>query len=459
MTAGPFTEKATDLRLDRDRLTGLYNRSALVELLEECLDGDAESRIPILAILMDLDGFKEVNRTLGYRAGDLVLTHVARRLSEYEPEAFISRVGADEFMIVMVGEEDEQRGAQLAYQCLQTLDDPIAIDGGRRVEISGRMGLAASSNPSWLSPTELLRRVDLALYEARDLGPNELVVFDQRLHDSYMRQLQIEADLRDAMADNSLELHLQPIVSASGGLTGFEGLLRWQPGDGPSISPGVFIPVAEQSDLILEIDEWVVSRGADILRSWAEDDVLKSCTLSLNVSGRHLEHRGLTELIDREVDRTGISPGQLVIEVRQDDLAASLPEGAETLRALRYSGVQVAIASFGVGRSSLGDLAQLEFDRLKISRSVVSQLDSPEDRSIASVLVSLGRDLNLEVVAEGLESWDQFSWAADAGCTHGQGYLFARATAPADLPAMLADLDVSLAGIRTTGRMPVLQQA
>ncbi len=451
---------AGDLRIDRDRLTGLYNRSALMDVLCDCLDAETEDRIPVSVILMDIDGFKGMNERLGHRVGDLVLMRVAQRLAGFAPEAMISRVGPDEFMIVMVGEEDEQRASQLAHQCLQTLEDPIALEGGHKLEVSARMGLAASSNPSWLTPTELLRRVDLALYEARDLGPQSLVVFDQRLHDSYMRQLQIEDGLRTAMAENEgLELHVQPIVATNGELSGFEGLLRWQPDDGPSISPGVFIPVAEQSDLALEVDGWVIARGCDMLREWKDDDRLRACTLSLNVSARHLRERGLVELVDRELNRTGVNPGQLVVEIHQDDLGAHLESGRAVLASLRQIGVQVAIAGFGAGRSLLGDLSQIDFDRLKINRNIISELDSPEDRTVASVLVALGRELNLEVVAEGIETWNQFAWAEGAGVTHGQGYLFARATSPDNLEKMLLDVDAELAELRRSGEMPLLETA
>ncbi len=449
-----------DLRIDRDRLTGLYNRAALLGVLHECLDAEPDDRIPVSVISMDIDGFKGVNERLGHRVGDLVLMRVAQRLAGFAPEAVISRVGADEFMIVMVGEEDEQRASQLAHQCLDTLTDPIALEGGHRLEVSARMGLAASSNPSWLSPNELLRRVDLALFEARELEPQSLVVFDQRLHDSYMRQLEIEDGLRTAMVENhGLDLHLQPIIATNGELSGFEGLLRWQPDDGPSISPGVFIPVAEQSDLALEVDGWVISRGCEMLRDWQNDDRLRSCTLSLNVSARHLRERGLVALVDRELNRTGVNPGQLVIEVHQDDLGAHLDNGCAVLASLRQIGVQVAIAGFGAGRSLLGDLSQIDFDRLKINRNIISELDSPEDRTVASVLVALGRELDLEVVAEGIETWTQFAWAEGAGATHGQGYLFARPTSPAMLDSMLLDVESELAELRRSGEMPLLETA
>ncbi len=451
---------AEDLRIDRDRLTGLYNRSALVDVLEECLNCEAEDRIPVSVILMDIDGFTGLNQSLGLRVGDVVLMRVAQRLAGFAPEAMISRVGDDEFMIVMIGEEDEQRAAQLAYQCLETLDDPVALDGGEKLDVSARMGLAASSNPSWLTPTELLRRVDLAMFEARELEPQSLVVFDQRLHDSYMRQLHIEDGLQTAMASNEgLELHLQPIIATNGELSGFEGLLRWQPDEGPSISPGVFIPVVERSDLALKLDAWVIARGCDMLREWQNDETLRACSLSLNVSARHLQERGLVSLVDSELNRAGVNPGLLVIEVHQDDLGAHLENGRAILASLRQIGVQVAISGFGAGRSLLGDLTQIDFDRLKINRNIISELDSPADRTVASVLVALGRELDLEVVAEGIESWSQFAWAEGAGVTHGQGYLFARATAPDALHQMLLDVDAELSELRRSGHMPLIEMA
>ncbi len=430
-----------------DRLTGLPNRSALMALLDDCITGENASRTPIVAIMIDLDGFKHANDTMGHPAGDEVLIQMANRLRELEPEAFLCRLGGDEFMAIMVGEDDEQVGAQLAAQVIEMLSAPIAVSAGT-AWISASAGVVASSTPAWLSPTEVMRRADLALYEAKDLGPGELVVFDQRLHDSVLLQNQIEGELRMALARNELELHVQPIMETAGNsLVGFEGLLRWEPEGRPSVSPAVFIPAAERSDLILQIDEWVIDRGCQMLASWDDDPRLAGCALSLNISGRHVASRDLVRRVRASVDRHQVDPSRLVIEVTESNLIPNIDRADEVLRELRSLGVKLAIDDFGTGYASVAHLRRVEFDRIKIDRTFVSRLDDTTERSIASLLVSLGRDLELEVVAEGIETREQLEWAAAAGCTHGQGYLFAR-------PAPMADMDEILESVQLVSANP-----
>lgn len=429
---------------NHDRLTGLPNRSALMGLLDECLTGDSASRIPIVAIMIDLDGFKRANDTMGHPAGDEILVQMANRLREVEPEAFLCRLGGDEFMLIMVGEDDEQVGAQLAAQVVEMLSAPIAIAAGT-AWLSASAGVVASATPAWLSPTEVMRRTDLALYEAKDLGPGEMVVFDQRLHDSVLMQNQIEGELRKALTCDEFTLHLQPIMeTTNNSLVGFEGLLRWEPAGRPAVSPGVFIPAAERSDLILQIDEWVIDRGCQTLAQWRSDPRLAHCSLSLNISGRHVASRDLVRRVRSAISRHEIDPGKLIIEVTESNLIPNIDRADDVFRGLRALGVKLAIDDFGTGYASVAHLRRVEFDRIKIDRTFVSRLDDVTERSIATLLVSLGRDLELEVVAEGIETRDQLAWAAGAGCTHGQGFLFARPAAPDKIDELLQAIDAAL---------------
>ncbi len=423
-----------------DRLTGLPNRAALLQLLDRCLTGAVEQRVAVGAAMFDLDGFKQANDVLGHPIGDEILVAVARRFEAVAGAAFVARLGGDEFMVVVVADGTGELGddpVDLAERLVAALDAPIATSSGP-VPISAGAGVVVASDDDWLAPTEVLRRVDLALYEAKSQGSGEVVEFDQALHDSLLHSARIQGEIRRALANDEFELHLQAVVDAdTHQVGGFEALLRWHPPEGEPISPGIFIPVAEQTDLIIDIDRWVLARGAELLGRWADDPAMAHFSLSINISGRHVSSPELVTAVAAEIDRHGFDPSRLVIEVTESQIIPSLDRAERVLRQLAELGVKLAIDDFGTGYASVAHLRHIRFDRLKIDRTFLLALEDETERALANLLVSLGRDLRLEVVAEGVETQQQVDWASEAGCTHLQGYRFSK-PAPVETAVALA---------------------
>ncbi len=433
---------------NHDRLTGLPNRAALLQLLDRCLTGAVDQRVALGAAMFDLDGFKQANDVLGHPIGDEILVAVARRFEAVAGPAFIARLGGDEFMAVVVADESgdiDDDPVELSRRLVAALDTPIATSSGP-VPISAGAGVVVASADDWLAPTEVLRRVDLALYQAKSQGSGEVVAFDQTLHDSLLHSARVQGEIRRALANDEFELHLQAVVDATTHrVGGFEALLRWHPPEGEPISPGIFIPVAEQTDLIIDIDRWVLARGAELLGRWATDPATAHFSLSINISGRHVSSPDLVSAVAAEVERHGFDPSRLVIEVTESQIIPSLDRAERVLRQLAELGVKLAIDDFGTGYASVAHLRHIRFDRLKIDRTFLLALEDETERSLANLLVSLGRDLRLEVVAEGVETQQQVDWASEAGCTHLQGYRFSK-PAPVDTAVRLAIGGLASAG-------------
>lgn len=414
-----------DYEANHDALTGLVNRAAILSHLEGRLTGQADTRKPVAVIMADLDGFKHANDTMGHQIGDELLCHVADRLARLSKDHRVGRLGGDEFMVV-VDCGDEAVALDLAGRIVEALRQPYSTTAGVAL-LSAGAGIAWSTGPAWLSPTEVLMRADLALREAKQSGSGELVVFDQRLHDRQFERVRIQGELRLALERDEFQLHFQPIVDISScEPVGVEALLRWHPPGRPPVPPSVFIPAAEQSELIVDIDNWVVEQACRCLEAWQGDPVLDGLRMSVNVSGRHLSSTDLIGSVRRSLESTAADPELLIIEATETELIPNLDRAVHVLERLKGLGVTLAIDDFGTGYASVAHLRRVAFGELKIDRTFIANLESDTDRSIADLLVSLGRDLDLDVVAEGIETADQLAWARAAGCTHAQGYLLAR---------------------------------
>ncbi|MEM8925398.1 MAG: EAL domain-containing protein [Actinomycetota bacterium] len=409
-----------------DSLTGLPNRAAVFALLDRTLTGPVGSRSPLAVIMLDLDGFKQANDNMGHAIGDEVLCHVADRLVARAEGHFVARLGGDEFMIVMVGSDGHDQVLRVARQAVDSVALPMSLSCGT-LDVSASAGVVRTGPGEWLAPSEVLRRVDLAMYEAKSDTPGEVVQFDQRLHDSLLATTQLSGELRKALSQNEFHLNLQPILTTGDGvITGYEALIRWtSPVRGP-VSPGLFIGVAEQSELITHIDTWVIRESAKVLASWRGDPEREHLTLSINVSARHLSRPDLAVEIDEAIRRHDLRADRIVIEITESQLIPNLSRAEDNLRRLKEIGVKLAIDDFGTGYASVAHLRRVAFDRLKIDQSFLAHLSDETDRSLASLLVSVGLNLQLEVVAEGIETEEQWQWASDAGCTHAQGYLIGR---------------------------------
>ena len=408
-----------------DALTELPNRNALVSYLDRSLSGSDDERRSLAAIMLDLDGFKQANDDLGHAVGDEVLIHVANRLQAKAEGEFVARLGGDEFMIVVAGPGHRRRAESIARRCLAAIAEPTAVSSGT-VTLTASAGIAYAAGPAWLTSTEVLRRVDLAMYEAKSAAA-DVVLFDQELHDSLLETTRVQGEIKQALHNDDFSLALQPIVNPEDRtVNGYEALIRWSSPSLGDISPALFVPIAEQSDLVDRIDAWVMSKAGVILRDWKDDPDLRHLTLSVNISARHLSNPRLVPMVADTIKTNQLRADRLVLEVTESRLIPNLARAEHSLRGLRHLGVRLAIDDFGTGYASVAHLRRVKFDRIKIDRSFLAHLDDETDRSLAALLVSLGRDLELEVVAEGIETDEQLAWAIEAGCTHAQGYLFGR---------------------------------
>lgn len=428
-----------DHQATHDMLTGLPNRAAIIHFLNRTSTGRIEDRQPVLAIMLDLDGFKQSNDMLGHPIGDELLQHTARRLQERANGGFLGRLGGDEFMVLYEGPLNATP-LELARNMIDGLTVPFATTAGT-IWLSAGAGLVESDSTGWLSPTEILQRSDMALLQAKAEGQGVIVEFDDSLNDTALERSRIQGELRSAIDNGDLELHFQPIVQAhTGVVSGVEALLRWFDISGVPVPPSVFIPAAEQSDLILRIDNWVISEACRTLASWRGDPTLGKLTMSINISGRHVASTELVDVVRSALDASGAEANKLIIEVTETEVIPNLELAIAVFDDLKDLGVSLAIDDFGTGFASVAHLRRVPFDRLKIDRSFVSQLEDSTDRSIATLLVSLGQSLHLEVVAEGVETEEQRAWSAAAGCTHVQGYFFGSACPIEQLPGVVAAL-------------------
>lgn len=403
-----------------DALTGLPNRVALEQTLHDAL---AHGR-PALAML-DLDRFKLVNDSLGHHAGDQLLREVAERLSAcVGPDGTLARLGGDEFVAILPTVDADVDAELAAERLLAGLDAPFELEG-RRFWVRGSIGLALAEPGQ--SANDLLANADAAVYSAKQRGRGRWVRFDQSLQDDATERLALEHDLRDAIGTDQLLLHYQPIVDArTGRLIGLEGLARWvHPTRGP-VSPGAFIPVAEETGLIGELGDQVLDMGLADLARWSSSRPDRNdFRLSLNLSGRQLHDRDLVRRVGQLLATHGVDPGRLVLEVTETTLLDD--DAVGQIERLRRLGLQIAADDFGSGFTAIGRLARQPVDLLKVDMSLVR--DAAVGGKAAAILASvgsLGRALGVHVVAEGVEEPAQYDAAVAAGCDLIQGYLFGR---------------------------------
>ncbi|HEX6026117.1 MAG TPA: EAL domain-containing protein [Solirubrobacter sp.] len=410
-----------------DPLTGLANRTLFSHHVREALEGDSEGRVAVMFI--DLDDFKGVNDTLGHAIGDQLLRGVASRLVHSVRRGdVVARLGGDEFAVLVRRDEDAEQGAvEIAKRTLQAFMLPVTA-GEKPLNVSLSIGIAAS-HASRTHAEELLRDADVAMYEAKEGGKRRFSVFTPAMRDSIVRRHGLKEELERAIKFRELIVQYQPIVDlATGETTAVEALVRWNhPGRG-RIPPAEFIPLAEDTGLIIPLGRHVLEEACTRV---AERD--PSLRLQVNLSAIELEHPDLIQTITDVLERTGIAPERLVLEVTETLLVQDADRGAQTLQQLRDLGVQLALDDFGTGYSSLSYLRNLPLDTLKIAREFVEGLAfSDHDAAFVRLIVGLAKTVGLKVVAEGIETRAQLDMLREIGCDLGQGFYFA---APMDVDA------------------------
>jgi diguanylate cyclase (GGDEF)-like protein/PAS domain S-box-containing protein len=428
-----------------DPLTGLPNRRLLLDRIQHALAMNARHGRVGALLFIDLDNFKDLNDTLGHEVGDQFLQQIAQRLSHGSREAdTIARLGGDEFVILMedMGASEEaatQQSHVAARKVLAGVTQSYALSGGSH-HTTCSIGIALFSGAG-LSAQDLLRRGDLAMYQAKKAGRNTLCFFQPEMERALTLRTSLELDLREAVASQQLMLHYQPQVDGENRMIGAEALLRWHHPQRGAVPPGLFIPVAESSGLILQIGAWVLREACLQLAEWSGDPVLSQLQISVNVSARQFRDATFAQQVTDLLGQTGIQPSRLKIELTETMMIEDIEDTIAKMRLLRDLGVCFALDDFGTGYSSLSYLKRLPLDQLKIDQSFVADiLTDPNDAVIARSVVALGTALGLGVIAEGVETAEQRDFLAAIGCHRYQGYLFAR-PGPASMVSGLAHAD------------------
>lgn|GEM_PF-1090186 len=434
-----------------DALTGLPNRVLLADRIDRCISRaqrDPDFRFALL--FMDLDRFKLINDSLGHSAGDEVLREISNRLqrslrgtdsvarlaheinlasAEAAPGA-LARLGGDEFTILLQDLQTVGDPVRVAERILNQISDPIQCDG-HELQVTASIGIVicggSESNCPATSARELLRDADTAMYRAKGMGRGRYVIFDTTLHAAAMARLKLESDLRRAIERDELLLYFQPIVSLdTRKIEGFEALVRWKL-NGQLVSPGDFIPVAEDTDLILPIGEWVMEEACRQLADWRRRMPEHPVWVAINVSRRQLCSPDLVQHLKRVLKETGVPPAMLKLEITESVMMADGETAALTMNALKATGVRLAMDDFGTGYSSLSCLHKFPIDVLKIDRSFIEELQKRRDTAaVIQAIVHLAHNLGMTVVAEGLEQLDQVAFLQTLDCDLGQGFVFAK---------------------------------
>ncbi|NNF07761.1 MAG: EAL domain-containing protein [Candidatus Eisenbacteria bacterium] len=411
-----------------DSLTGLPNRELLLELVTRCLRRKGRRRNYLFAVmLLDLDRFQVINDSLGHRAGDSLLKEMGERLSQcLRPGDTVCRLGGDEFALLL----DEIRGVsdtlRIARRVHHALGEPFDVDG-HPVSARASIGIALYTG-QYQDPEDLLRDADVAANRAKANGRGRHEIFDPAMHDAAVHRLQLEGELRQALEQDELEVYYQPIVSFQGQrLKGFEALVRWQHPEKGLLTPAKFLPVAEAAGLMVPLDRWVLRSACHQLRRWNEaagEDA--TVLMSVNLVTRQFEEPDLVAVVQDILSQTGVNPECLKLEITEDTLSEDDEHILTTLQLLKGMDIHLYVDDFGAGHSSLSRLQKLPVDTLKIDRAFVRDLEHNRDSlEIVRTIVALAKTLNLETIAEGVETRAQAAALKAAGCGFGQGYLYA----------------------------------
>ena len=411
-----------------DGLTDLPNRAFFMNRLRESVEKAKECPDYKFAVLfLDLDRFKVINDSLGHQAGDELLEAIAHQLKVcVQPGDTVARLGGDEFGILLDNLQDMSRVSSIANRLQKQLRKPIKIDG-YEVFTTASIGIALSML-GYDYPEDMLRDADIAMYRAKALGKAQYVVFSKAMHDQAVVRLQMETDLRQGIKRQELLLHYQPIVSlTTGHITGFEALVRWQHSTRGLVSPADFIPLAEETGLILPMGEWVLLEACNQLRVWQQQfaDHLP-LFMSVNVSGKQFVQLDLVEKIDKILTETKCDRKGLKLEITESGIIDN-EEAIAMLEYLRALGIELSIDDFGTGYSSLSRLYHFPINTLKIDRSFVSRMGTGADNSpIVRTIITLANNLGMDVIAEGIETAHQLKQLRALGCEFGQGYFFSK---------------------------------
>ena len=421
-----------------DSLTGLPNRQMFMDYLNRATAEARRNLQGVAVLFLDLDNFKRINDTLGHQAGDMLLKAFSNRLAKHlretdivshtspeEASRVVARLAGDEFIILLPGTSRPGEAQQIASRILKSLLEPFVISL-QELYISASIGIAMYPEDGETA-SELLRNADIAMYHAKKIGRNNVQYYSRKMNEESAQKLKIEGKLRHALENNALELHYQPQVNlVTGQISGVEALLRWEDPELGKVPPDVFIPIAEEYGLIVDISEWVINEACRQAQDWTRVFSLP-ITMSINVSAVHFNNQNLEAVIASALKATGLNPRHLELELTETSILHDLNQAIETLESFKDMGLQLALDDFGTGYSSLSYLMKLPFDRLKIDQSFIRNLKTEtKGMAIVSAIISMSHSLGMSVIAEGVEQEEHMQALLQMHCDHIQGYHISR---------------------------------
>ncbi|WP_051219286.1 EAL domain-containing protein [Oceanobacter kriegii] len=418
-----------------DALTGLANRRLFKNRLSKSIKSAERTQSTLALMFLDMDQFKRINDSMGHDAGDLLLQEVSRRLSaNVRDKDTVSRIGGDEFTILLTDVKRISDVKTVAEKILEALAEPIRIKG-QDINTSVSIGITLTPQDS-TDPNTLMKNADLAMYKAKELGRNNYQFFSEEMNKEILEHLAWEQEIRDALHENQFSLVYQPKVSLQNyAITGVETLIRWHHPIKGFIPPDRFIKVAEETGQIIDIGRWVMQNSCREIQSFiASGDMPFDTRIAVNLSAKQFADPDLANMIRKTLEETGMSPSNLELEITESTLMLDVEKAIATMSALRSYGIRFAIDDFGTGYSSLSYLKSLPIEVLKVDRSFVNDIPvDSNDMAITAAVIAMAHKLGLQVVAEGVESEDQVEFLRQNRCDEGQGYLFSR---PLDVPQL-----------------------
>ncbi len=418
------TKKLEHLAL-HDKLTGLPNRALFINRLEFAVGQCKREPSGLATLFIDLDNFKLVNDTMGHDMGDSMLRTVSERLiATVRPGDTVSRLGGDEFTILLTQVSDLQEVTQIVERILVSLQEPIALQG-RDVQVGGSIGVSFSHSGE-IDPVTMLKQADTAMYRAKAEGKNAYRVFDEYMQDLALARLRLETGLKSALRNNEVSVVYQPLISlATGETVGAEALARWNHPVNGQIPPSEFIPVAEDTGEIITIGYWILEEACRQTKEWIDSGYPPDFQISVNVSGRQLQRADVVQRVNEILDRTKLPAKNLKLEITESTLMEDREEVIEKMKMLKELGLQLALDDFGTGYSSLSTLRLFPIDTLKIDRAFISRLGEEEGATaIVEAISAMAKSMKIDVTGEGVETDAQREIIKNLGCNTGQGYFY-----------------------------------
>ena len=422
-----------------DPLTKIANRALFKNRVDHALTKLARSNTTLAVLFLDLDNFKAINDSLGHAVGDKLLVSVAERLQDCLREAdTAARLGGDEFAVLVESMYRPDEAVMIAERILSVFRQPFVIDG-KEIHIGTSIGIAVSS-PVALASEELLRNADLAMYLAKSQGKGKHIVFEAKMHEALMERIELEEELRRGIDQREFVIHYQPILDlTTNKMVGMEALVRWMHPRLGLLAPMKFIPMAEETNLIVPLGEWILGEACRQVQAWRVKHVGKlDVAVTVNISIRQFLQAELVELVSRALEKSGLPPNSLILEITESFMMQDTESTIEKLHELKKLGVRLAIDDFGTGYSSLSYLQRFPIDILKIDKSFIDKLgQGSEGNAVAKAIIMMGDSLNLKTIAEGIEHPEQISELQLLGCEAGQGFHFAKPLTVGDMDEFL----------------------